>query len=125
MRDAAEAGLIDVVWCWSSDRPARVYTYQVIVLDELARHGVAVLFADAPAIEDGPRPACLPQVQGVIAQYERAETLSVTGAASSGGPGPATSSPGRPLMVTAGWPRSAEGPPRTRALPEWSWSSST
>jgi DNA invertase Pin-like site-specific DNA recombinase len=36
LRDAAEAGLIDVVWCLSPDRLARVYAYQVIVLDELA-----------------------------------------------------------------------------------------
>ena len=40
LRDAAEAGLIERVWCLSPDRLARVYAYQVIVLDELARHGV-------------------------------------------------------------------------------------
>jgi site-specific DNA recombinase len=73
MRDAAEAGLIDVVWCLSPDRLARVYAYQVIVLDELARHGVSVLFADAPAIDDDPQARLLTQVQGVIAEYERAK----------------------------------------------------
>ena len=73
MRDAAEAGLIDAVWCLSPDRLARVYAYQVIVLDELARHGVSVLFADAPALDDDPQARLLTQVQGVIAEYERAK----------------------------------------------------
>lgn len=48
LRDAAETGLIDAAWCLSPDRLARVYAYQVTVLDELARHGVKVFFADAP-----------------------------------------------------------------------------
>jgi site-specific DNA recombinase len=73
LRDAAEAGLIDSVWCLSPDRLARVYAYQVIVLDELARHGVRVMFADAPAIDDDPQARLLTQVQGVIAEYERAK----------------------------------------------------
>ena len=34
LRDAAEAGLIERVWCLSPDRLARIYAYQVIVLDE-------------------------------------------------------------------------------------------
>ena len=42
LRDAAEAGLIERVWCLSPDRLARAYAYQVIVLDELARFGVSV-----------------------------------------------------------------------------------
>ncbi|EQD74800.1 DNA invertase [mine drainage metagenome] len=48
VRDAAEAGQIEAVWCLSPDRLARVYAYQVIVLDELARCGVSVLFHDTP-----------------------------------------------------------------------------
>src|SRR4051794_332271 len=73
LRDAAEAGVIDTVWCLSPDRLARVYAYQVIVLDELARHGVTVRFADAPDIDDDPQARLLTQVQGVIAEYERAK----------------------------------------------------
>ena len=73
LRDAAEAGLIERVWCLSPDRLARVYAYQVIVLDELARHGVSVRFTDAPAIDDDPQAKLLTQVQGVIAEYERAK----------------------------------------------------
>jgi site-specific DNA recombinase len=55
LRDAAEAGRLDAVWCLSPDRLARIYAYQVIVLDELARHGVTVLFHDAPPLADDPQ----------------------------------------------------------------------
>ena len=55
------------------DRLARLYAYQVIVLDELARHGVAVLFHDTPPLADDPQTQLLTQVQGVIAEYERAK----------------------------------------------------
>ena len=74
LRDAAEAGYIERVWCLSPDRLARMYAYQVIVLDELARHGVSVSFHDTPQIEDDPQARLLTQVQGVIAEYERAKT---------------------------------------------------
>jgi site-specific DNA recombinase len=73
LRDAAEAGVVEAVWCLSPDRLARVYAYQVIVLDELNRHGVRVLFTDAPALDDDPQARLLIQVQGVIAEYERAK----------------------------------------------------
>jgi site-specific DNA recombinase len=73
MRDAAEAGNIEAVWCLSPDRLARVYAYQVIVLDELARWGVSVLFHDAPQLNNDPQAHLLTQVQGVIAEYERAK----------------------------------------------------
>ena len=65
LRDAAEAGRLDAVWCLSPDRLARMYAYQVIVLDELARHGVAVLFHDTPPLADDPQAQLLTQVQGV------------------------------------------------------------
>ena len=73
LRDAAEAGQLEAVWCLSPDRLARVYAYQVIVLDELARYGVSVLFHDTPALNDDPQTHLLTQVQGVIAEYERAK----------------------------------------------------
>ena len=73
LRDAAETGHIEGVWCLSADRLARMYAYQVIVLDELSRHGVTVRFHDTPRIEDDPQVRLLTQVQGVIAEYERAK----------------------------------------------------
>ena len=74
LRDGAEAGLFEAVWCLSPDRLARAYAYQVLVLDELARFGVKVHFTDAPELAvDDPQAVLLTQVQGVIAEYEKAK----------------------------------------------------
>ena len=68
------AGLIERVWCLSPDQLARAYAYQVLVLDELARFGVAVAFTDSPGLAaDDPQAVLLTQVQGVIAEYEKAK----------------------------------------------------
>ena len=55
------------------DRLARSYAYQMLVLDELERLGCKVQFTDAPAIDDDPQARLLTQMQGVIAEYERAK----------------------------------------------------
>jgi site-specific DNA recombinase len=74
LRNAAEAGLFGVVWCLSPDRLARSYAYQVLILDELARLRVNVRFTDAPGLDEhDPQARLLTQVQGVIAEYERAK----------------------------------------------------
>jgi site-specific DNA recombinase len=73
LRDQAEAGAFDAVWCLSPDRLARAYAYQVLILDELEQFGVHVLFSDAPPLDDEPQARLLTQVQGVIAEYERAK----------------------------------------------------
>ena len=74
LRDAAEAGLIQRLWCLSPDRLARAYAYQVLVLDELTRLGVVVAFTDSPGLAaDDPQAILLTQVQGVIAEYEKAK----------------------------------------------------
>ncbi len=73
LRDQAEAGAFEAVWCLSPDRLARAYAYQVLILDELDQLGVRVVFADAPALDDDPQLRLLTQVQGVIAEFERAK----------------------------------------------------
>lgn len=73
LRDAAEAGLFEQVWCLTPDRLARSYAYQILVTDELTRHGVQVCYLDAPPRTDDPEATLLVQVQGVIAEYERAK----------------------------------------------------
>jgi site-specific DNA recombinase len=74
LRDAAEAGLFDAVWCLSPDRLARAYPYQMLILDELGRLGVAVHFSDAPDLApNDPQAILLTQIQGVIAEYEKAK----------------------------------------------------
>ena len=72
LRDAAETGAIDAVWCLSPDRLARSYAYQILILDEFARYQVPVRFADAPPLDD-PQGRLLVQIQGVIAEHERAK----------------------------------------------------
>ena len=73
LRDAAEAGVLDGVLCLCADRLARAYAYQVLVLEELERLGVAVRFLEGPALGDDPQATLLVQMQGVIAEYERAK----------------------------------------------------
>jgi len=54
------------------DRLARSYAYQILILDEFARYQVPVRFADAPPLDD-PQGRLLVQIQGVIAEHERAK----------------------------------------------------
>jgi site-specific DNA recombinase len=56
------------------DRFARNYAYQVVLLDELIQRGVEVIFLNQP-LGQTPEDQLLLQVQGVIAEYERAKFL--------------------------------------------------
>jgi site-specific DNA recombinase len=73
LRDQAQAGLFERVWVLTPDRLARNFAYQMLVLDELARFGVEVCFTDGPPLDDDPQARLLVQVQGVIAEYEKAK----------------------------------------------------
>jgi len=73
LRDTAGAGALDAVLCLCPDRLARSYAYQVLILEELEHYRVAVRFLDGPAVTDDPQSKLLVQVQGVIAEYERAK----------------------------------------------------
>ena len=71
LRDAARAGEFEVVAILTPDRLARKYAYQVLVLEELRRMGCEVVFVQRP-ISDDPNDQLLLQIQGAIAEYERA-----------------------------------------------------
>jgi site-specific DNA recombinase len=77
MRDAAADGLIDVLLVYAPDRLARRYVHQQVVLEELARRGVRVHFVERPVGEKA-EDTLLVQMQGVIAEYERAKILERT-----------------------------------------------
>jgi len=77
LRDAAADGLLDLVFIYAPDRLARSYVHQQVVLEELARRGVRVHFVERP-IADRPEDRLLVQMQGVIAEYERAKILERT-----------------------------------------------
>ncbi len=69
----AEAGVLDAVICLCADRLERAYAYQVLILEELQRFEVTVRFLEGPALSEDPGSTLLVQMQGVIAEYERAK----------------------------------------------------
>jgi len=71
LRDAALRGDFDVVAVLSPDRLARKYAYQVLLLEELRKAGCEVVFLHR-AITDDPQDQLLLQIQGAVAEYERA-----------------------------------------------------
>ena len=74
IRDLAAEGQIQVVLAYAPDRLSRKYAYQILLIEELARHGVETRFVKAPqsaTAED----QLLVQFQGMIAEYERAQIL--------------------------------------------------
>lgn len=74
LRDQVSAGALDRVYIHTPDRLARKYAYVVLLLDEFRRAGVEVVFLDQEAART-PEGELLLQVQGVIAEYERAKIL--------------------------------------------------
>jgi len=72
LRDLAAQGQLDAVLVYSPDRLSRKYAYQVLLLEEFARAGTAVVFVRAPRAET-PEEVLLLQVQGMIAEYEKAQ----------------------------------------------------
>jgi site-specific DNA recombinase len=74
IRDLAAEGELQTVLALSPDRLSRKYAYQVLLIEELARHGVEVVFLNAPHSET-PEDQLLLQFQGMIAEYERAQIL--------------------------------------------------
>src|SRR5262245_51580539 len=74
VRDLAADGQIQAVLVYAPDRLSRKYAYQILLIEEFARHGVETLFVKAPqsaSAED----QLLVQFQGMIAEYERAQIL--------------------------------------------------
>jgi site-specific DNA recombinase len=71
LRDLAAANAFDRLYVHSPDRLARKYAYQVLLLDELGRVGVEVVFLNRE-LGRSPEDDLLLQVQGMVAEYERA-----------------------------------------------------
>lgn len=71
LRDAVRDAEIDIIGVLSPDRLARKYAYQALLLEEFRRAGCTVAFLDH-AISDDPRDQLLLQIQGAVAEYERA-----------------------------------------------------
>jgi site-specific DNA recombinase len=71
LRDVVRDGAVELVAVLSPDRLARRYAYQVLLLEEFRRAGCEVAFLHHPISQD-PNDQLLLQIQGAIAEYERA-----------------------------------------------------
>lgn len=71
LRDAAVAGDFDVVLFLSPDRLARRLGIQWVVLDELSREDVDVVFLNQPELDDSPQGKLLLNILGAYFEFER------------------------------------------------------
>jgi site-specific DNA recombinase len=74
LRDAVAGGDVERIYVHAPDRLARRYAHQVLLIDEFHRAGAEVVFLNRP-IGGTAEDDLLLQVQGVIAEYERAKIL--------------------------------------------------
>jgi site-specific DNA recombinase len=74
LRDAMSAGLIERLYVHSPDRLARKYAYQVFLVEEFSRLSVEIVFLNRE-LGQSPEDDLLLQVQGMMAEYERAKIM--------------------------------------------------
>ena len=77
LRDLAWSGGVDRLYVLAPDRLARKYVAQAILLEEFQKHGVEVVFLSQPR-DPSAEGELLLQMQGMIAEYERAKILERT-----------------------------------------------
>jgi len=71
LRDLCANGGVERLYVHSPDRLARKYAYQVLLIDEFQRLGIEVVFLNRE-LSQSPEAELLLQVQGIVAEYERA-----------------------------------------------------
>jgi len=77
LRDAAQRGEFDGVVVLSPDRLARNYAHQWLLIEEFEKLHVHLIFLQNP-FGDTPQGKLLTQMQGMMAEYERAQILERT-----------------------------------------------
>ncbi len=77
LRDMAAVGGLDRLYVHSPDRLARKYAYQVVLVEELQRCSVEIVFLNQQ-LGTSPEENLLLQMQGMIAEYERAKIVERT-----------------------------------------------
>jgi site-specific DNA recombinase len=77
LRDAARRGEFDAVVILSPDRLARNYAHQWFLIEEFEKMHTSVIFLQNP-FGDSPQGKLLTQMQGMIAEYERAQITERT-----------------------------------------------
>jgi site-specific DNA recombinase len=74
LRDKVADGAIDKIYIHSPDRLSRKYAYQMILLEEFQKGGAEIIFLNYQSNES-PESHLLLQMQGMIAEYERAKIM--------------------------------------------------
>jgi len=75
LRDMIRSEAIECILVYSTDRLARNYSHQLILLEEFKKQGVKVCFLKNPPVGDTPESIMLNHFQGIFAEYERALIL--------------------------------------------------
>ncbi len=74
LRDKVTEGKIDKIYIHSPDRLSRKYAYQMVLIEEFEKAGAKVVFLNYE-INGNPESQLLLQMQGMIAEYERAKIM--------------------------------------------------
>lgn len=77
LRDAAQRAEFEGVVLLSPDRLARNYAHQWLLIEELEKEHIQLIFLQNP-FGDTPQGKLLTQMQGMMAEYERAQILERT-----------------------------------------------
>ncbi len=77
LRDVAQRGEFETVVVLSPDRLARNYAHQFLLIEEFEKRQTSLIFLLNP-FGDTPQGKLLTQMQGMIAEYERAQILERT-----------------------------------------------
>lgn len=72
MRDLAEQGEFDVLLTYCTDRLARKFVLQALILEEFERFGIKAIFLEGGAVDD-PLSKLMHQITGAVAEFERAK----------------------------------------------------
>jgi site-specific DNA recombinase len=78
LRDDAKNRLFDAVIIHSPDRLSRKFIHSGLIQEELKKYNVMVIFLNRPDAKDTPEDNLLSNIQGVIAEYEKAKILERT-----------------------------------------------
>jgi len=101
MRDLIAEGVIARVLMYDPDRLSHNYAYQVLLLEEFARHGTEVVFLKAPPA-DTPEHKLLLQFKGMIADMSERKSPNAPEGANATEPKPGCPMCFPPLRMAIG-----------------------
>ena len=78
LRDEVRKGIMDGVPVYCPDRLSRNFAHLCLLKDEFAKYGVKIIYLNRPDREDTPEERLLENVEGVVAEYEKAKILERT-----------------------------------------------